>query len=62
MTEEAAINATYVSFEELLATSDVISVNCPLTDATRGLLSDKEFAQMKDGVFIVNTARVSRLL
>jgi lactate dehydrogenase-like 2-hydroxyacid dehydrogenase len=56
--EEAALNATYVSFDELLATSDVISVNCPLTTETRGLLGDDEFAKMKDGVFIVNTARV----
>ena len=41
----------------LLSTSDIISVNCPLNDATRGMLSDAQFARMKDGVFIVNTAR-----
>jgi phosphoglycerate dehydrogenase-like enzyme len=48
-----------VSLDELLATADIISMNCPLTPETRGLLSDAEFAKMKDGVFIVNTARVS---
>lgn len=55
--EEAELRATWVPFDELLAQSDVISLNCPLTDETRNLLSDKEFAKMKDGVFIVNTAR-----
>ncbi|KAL7421327.1 hypothetical protein Q5752_004212 [Cryptotrichosporon argae] len=55
--EEQALGATFVSFDELLAKSDIISVNCPLTDKTRGILSTNEFAKMKDGVFIVNTAR-----
>jgi hypothetical protein len=41
----------------LLATSDVISVNCPLTAETRHLLGPAEFTKMKTGVFIVNTAR-----
>ncbi|KAJ7188810.1 D-isomer specific 2-hydroxyacid dehydrogenase [Mycena filopes] len=49
--------ATYVSMDDLLATSDVISVNCPLTPITRHLLGPSEFAKMKTGVFIVNTAR-----
>ncbi|KAJ6497512.1 glycerate-and formate-dehydrogenase [Mycena sanguinolenta] len=49
--------ATYVSMDELLATSDVISVNCPLTAETRHLLGHAEFSKMKTGVFIVNTAR-----
>ncbi|KAJ7125255.1 D-isomer specific 2-hydroxyacid dehydrogenase [Mycena epipterygia] len=49
--------AQYVSMDELLATSDVISMNCPLTDATWHLLGPAEFEKMKTGVFIVNTAR-----
>ncbi|KAF8150501.1 D-isomer specific 2-hydroxyacid dehydrogenase [Mycena galopus ATCC 62051] len=49
--------ATYTSMDELLATSDVISVNCPLTAATHHLLGPAEFSKMKTGVFIVNTAR-----
>ncbi|CAK7216592.1 hypothetical protein SCUCBS95973_002859 [Sporothrix curviconia] len=48
---------TYVSFEELLRTSDVISVHVPLSPATTHLLDDAAFAKMKDGVIIVNTAR-----
>lgn len=41
----------------LLATSDVISVNCPLNEATHHLLDDAAFGAMRDGVFIVNTGR-----
>jgi glyoxylate reductase len=55
--ERAAGNAKYVSFEELLATSDVLSLNLPLNPKTRHILSDPEFSRMKDGVVIVNTAR-----
>ncbi|KAI4147379.1 MAG: hypothetical protein LQ341_001810 [Variospora aurantia] len=50
-------NAKYVSFEELIRTSDVISIHLPLNDTTRGLIGRKEFRMMKDGVVIVNTAR-----
>ena len=47
----------FVSFDELLRTSDVISVHVPLSPATTHLLDDAAFARMKDGVIIVNTAR-----
>lgn len=55
--ENAAGNAKYVSFDELLATSDVLSLNLPLNPNTRHIISRAEFAKMKDGVVIVNTAR-----
>ena len=56
--DEALYNATYCpTLENLLQTSDVVSVNCPLNVATTNLISHNEFAQMKDGVFFVNTAR-----
>ena len=55
--EKEAGNAKYVSFDELLATSDVLSLNLPLNPQTRHTLSHAEFAKMKDGVVIVNTAR-----
>ena len=48
---------TLVSLDELLRTSDFITVNCPLTNATRDLIGSEEIAKMKDGVFLVNTAR-----
>lgn len=50
-------NAKYVSFEELIRTSDVISIHLPLNDATKGLIGREEFQMMKEGVVIVNTAR-----
>ncbi|MCS7202772.1 MAG: D-isomer specific 2-hydroxyacid dehydrogenase family protein [Dictyoglomus sp.] len=46
-----------VSLEELLKNSDIISLNCSLTSENYHMLSFKEFSLMKDGVFIVNTAR-----
>ncbi|RPA75420.1 hypothetical protein BJ508DRAFT_418159 [Ascobolus immersus RN42] len=46
-----------VTLDELYAQSDVLSINCPLNDNTRGMIGAKEFAKMKDGVYIVNTAR-----
>lgn len=50
-------DATYVSFDELLRRSDVLSLNCSLNASTRHMLSDPEFNKMKDGVVVVNTAR-----
>jgi lactate dehydrogenase-like 2-hydroxyacid dehydrogenase len=56
--EEAKYNAAYCpSLEQLLSESDVVSINCPLTETTTNLISRREFSQMKDGAFIVNTAR-----
>ncbi|KAE8164981.1 D-isomer specific 2-hydroxyacid dehydrogenase [Aspergillus tamarii] len=49
--------AEYVSFEKLLAESNIISVNVPLNAQTKGLIAEKEISQMKDGAVIVNTAR-----
>src|SRR5262249_17845077 len=46
-----------VSFDDLLARSDFISVHAPLMPATRGLVNAAAFAKMKKGALIVNTAR-----
>lgn len=46
-----------VSFEELLARSDLISLHCPLNDQTRNLIGASELAQMKRGARLVNSAR-----
>ncbi|MFI5181351.1 MAG: NAD(P)-dependent oxidoreductase [Thermoanaerobaculia bacterium] len=43
--------------EELYAKADYISIHLPLTPETRGMLNRHAFAQMKNGVVIVNTAR-----
>ena len=46
-----------VALDELLARSDVISMNLTLNDETRGFLGAAQFARMKPGVIFVNTAR-----
>lgn len=57
LSDELSGGAKYVSFEELLKTSDVLSLNLPLNKQTRHIISVKEFELMKKGVVIVNTAR-----
>jgi glyoxylate reductase len=49
--------AKYVSFDELMKTSDVISLNLALNPSTRHIIGKAQFDMMKDGVVIVNTAR-----
>ena len=48
---------TYVSLDELLAQSDLISLHCPLTEQTKYLINDYSISKMKDGVMIINTGR-----
>ena len=47
----------FLYFHDLLAVSDVISINCPLTDETRDMFNEKAFMRMKSGSILVNTAR-----
>ncbi|MGH7716433.1 MAG: 2-hydroxyacid dehydrogenase, partial [Vulcanimicrobiaceae bacterium] len=49
--------AEYVSFDEMLAKSDVIVVAAPLTPETRGVFDREAFAKMKRGAYFVNIAR-----
>ena len=55
-TEARCGAATYVGLDDLLRQADVVSVNCPLNDDTRHLLSTREFDLM-DGACLVNAAR-----
>jgi D-3-phosphoglycerate dehydrogenase len=57
LSSELEGGAKYVSFDDLLATSDVLSLNLALNPSTRHIIGEKEFQKMKDGVVIVNTAR-----
>jgi len=45
------------TLEELLREADVVSLNCPLSGETRGLIGTREFSMMKKGAVLINTAR-----
>jgi glycerate dehydrogenase len=47
----------YVTLDELLAQSDIISLHCPLLESTQSIINKNNIAKMKDGVLIVNTSR-----
>ena len=49
--------AEYVELDELLASSDVIFLHCPLFPATEGIINKDNIAKMKDGVIIINNSR-----
>lgn len=49
--------ARLVTLDELLARSDFVSIHCPLTPQTRGLIGARELALMKPDAFLINTAR-----
>ena len=53
----AGMGPLYTPFEDVLRTSDVITLHCPLTPATRNLIAAPEFAQMARTPILVNTAR-----
>lgn len=53
----ARLSTPFVSFDTLLKGADVISLHCPLTEETRGILDSNAFDKMKEGVIIINTAR-----
>lgn len=47
----------FTSLEELLKTSDIISLHCPLFEETKGIINKNSISKMKDGVMIINTSR-----
>lgn len=54
---EAQFDAKFVSLEELIKTSDVLSLHCPLNDATHHMIGAPEFKQMKSSATLINAAR-----
>ena len=55
--EEALLNLTFISLDELLADSDIVSLHVPLTAQTKGLIGRRELALMAPGSLLINTAR-----
>ncbi|PGL71686.1 2-hydroxyacid dehydrogenase family protein [Bacillus sp. AFS055030] len=54
---EQQLNATYVSLDELLQTSDYITLHCPYKPELHHLFGKEEFCKMKDSAFFINAAR-----
>ncbi|MDR7869520.1 MAG: D-2-hydroxyacid dehydrogenase [Tissierellaceae bacterium] len=50
-------NLKYVELEELYKECDIISLHCPLTETTKGMINKDSINMMKDGVIIINTGR-----
>ncbi len=55
--EFEALGARYVEVSELFATSDIISLHCPLTTETHHLINAEAIEKMKPGMMIINTSR-----
>ncbi|HEX6748233.1 MAG TPA: D-glycerate dehydrogenase [Longimicrobium sp.] len=55
--EEAALGAGFVSFDELLARADVLSLHAPLTPETRHAIGADALRRMRPGSYLINTAR-----
>ena len=53
----ATVRPGYIAFDAALAQADAITLHCPLTDATRSIIGEREFALMKPHAILVNTAR-----
>lgn len=54
---EKEVGARRVSLDELLRISDYVSIHCPLTSETRGLIGEAELKKMKSTAILINTAR-----
>lgn len=52
-----APRAGRLTFEQVLQSADVLSIHCPLSDATRNLIARDELQLMKAGAVLINTAR-----
>lgn len=55
--DAAKLGVRLVELDELLGASDFVSIHCPLTDQTRGLIGAHELSLMKPDSYLINTAR-----
>lgn len=54
---ETILRPGYTAFEQVLAEADVVSLHCPLTPQTQGLIGESELRAMKRSALLINTAR-----
>ena len=54
---EKDLAAKFMSMDELIESSDVLSIHCPYSPATHHLISENQLARMKPSAFLINTAR-----
>lgn len=55
--EESELAIEYTDLDNLLRTSDVVSLHCPLTEETKGIINEKNLRKMKPASYLINTAR-----
>lgn len=55
--QEEKFGYRFVQMDELLRESDIFTIHCPLDEVTRGMIGEKELAQMKPSCMLINTAR-----
>ena len=55
--EERTLGYEYASLDTLIEESDILTIHVPISDETRGMIGREEIACMKDGAYLVNTAR-----
>jgi phosphoglycerate dehydrogenase-like enzyme len=53
----AKLGAELVGLDELMSTSDFVSIHCPLTPTTRGMIGRREIGMMRPDAYLINTAR-----
>lgn len=54
---EVSVRKGYVPFDDALSTADIVSLHCPLNEATQHLIGERELRLMKDDALLINTAR-----
>ncbi len=52
-----ALGGKWVGLDDLLSTSDVVTIHCPLTTETRGMLDERRLGLMKSSAYLINAAR-----
>lgn len=55
--DKGELNVSFVSIDELLSQSDIVTCHCPLTPETEGLINKENISKMKKSAILINTSR-----